>query len=294
MSPRVVVEEDTPLEEEEIPEPIDREVPEPELGEFPEQYPDDDRKNAGSPEITEPDTDALLEKYGKEYDDDAMLATSRSPRSPSPGYRNAGGPAGTPALRKRGIGTPADEGSWVSPDKPEPVQRPQKTMLIIGGALVLILGIAAIVLFGFPSLFGSNLEGTNVTPEPGPTIMGTLPATPVVTTVAPPSSGALVPLPTQDLPTTRKLYFHVRKDPITAKISIIFAGSAGEGSISSAEVKVTHPNGAVATGVILPLKGVTEITLDGSRETDRVEILATMTTGGSYRVYDELVPHLGL
>ena len=92
------------------------------------------------------------------------------------------------------------------------------------------------------------------------------------------------------IPSNQKIYFQVQKNPVTSKISVIFAGSAGEGSIKSADIKVTHPDGSVATGIILPLKGVTEITLDGSKETDRVEIIAQMSSGGTYRVYDELVP----
>jgi len=77
---------------------------------------------------------------------------------------------------------------------------------------------------------------------------------------------------------------------VTSRISVIFTGSAGEGSISSADVKVTHPDGSVASGIILPLKGVAEVTLDGSNKTDRVEIIARMSTGQAYRVFDDLVP----
>jgi hypothetical protein len=107
-----------------------------------------------------------------------------------------------------------------------------------------------------------------------------------------PASRALVPLPTQLIPTDQKFYFQVQKNPITSKISVIFTGSAGEGSISSADIKVTHTDGSVSTGIILPLKGVTEITLDGSKETDRVEIIAKMSSGETYRVYDDLVPFM--
>ena len=88
------------------------------------------------------------------------------------------------------------------------------------------------------------------------------------------------------------LYFQVQKNPITSKITVIFTGSAGEGSISSADVRVTHADGSVTTGNILPQKGVNEITLEGSKETDRVEIIAKMSSGETYRVYDGLVPFM--
>ena len=70
---------------------------------------------------------------------------------------------------------------------------------------------------------------------------------------------------------------------------VIFTGSAGAGSISYADVKVTHSDGSVTMGVILPLKGVNEITLGGTKEADRVEIIAKMSTGETYRVYDNLL-----
>ena len=103
-------------------------------------------------------------------------------------------------------------------------------------------------------------------------------------------SEALVPRPRQLIPTDQKYYFQVQKNPVTARISVIFTGSSGINGISSADVKVTQPGGAVATGIHQPLKGITEITLDGSKEADRVEIIARMPDGETYRVYDELVP----
>ena len=87
-----------------------------------------------------------------------------------------------------------------------------------------------------------------------------------------------------------KFFYQVQKSPITSRILIAFAGSAGYGNISSADVRVTHRDGSVATGTILPLKGITEVILNGTNEPDRVEIIALMTDGRTYRVYDELVP----
>jgi hypothetical protein len=157
--------------------------------------------------------------------------------------------------------------------------------------MVLIAIIAAVYFIGLPLLTKSgvfsahsNPPAAETTPLPEPTIVGTTPPVP--------GSRALVPQPTQLIPSGQKLYFQVQKNPVTSKISVIFAGSAGEGSIKSADIKVSHPDGSVATGIILPLKGVNEITLEGSRETDRVEIIAQMSNGGTYRVYDELVPLL--
>jgi hypothetical protein len=154
---------------------------------------------------------------------------------------------------------------------------------------VLIAIIAAVYFIGLPMLTESggfsahsNPPAAETTPLPEPAIIPT----------PTPASRALVPLPTQLIPSSQKLYFQVRKNPVTSKISVIFTGSAGVGSISSADIKVTHPDGSVSTGIILPLKGVSELTLEGSKETDRVEIIAEMSSGETYRVYDELVPFM--
>ncbi len=170
----------------------------------------------------------------------------------------------------------------------------QKRLRIVGGSILLVTILAAVFFIGLPVLTNnwdfsthSNPTAAESTSIPEPIITMTTPPT-----LAAPVSRALVPLPTQLIPTDRKVYFQVQKNPITSKISVIFAGSAGEGSISSADIKVTHSDGSVTTGIILPLKGVSEITLDGSKETDRVEIIAKMSSGATYRVYDDLVPFM--
>ncbi|MCX6683709.1 MAG: hypothetical protein NTZ37_03140 [Methanoregula sp.] len=152
---------------------------------------------------------------------------------------------------------------------------------------MLIIILTVVFFIGLPMLTGnggfsahSNSTAAEITPIP------TIATLTVKTT---PASRALVPQPTQVIPTDQKIYFQVQKNPITSKITVIFTGSAGEGSISSADVKVTHADGSVTTGIILPLKGVNEIILAGSKEADRVEIIAKMSSGETYRVYDDLV-----
>jgi len=109
-----------------------------------------------------------------------------------------------------------------------------------------------------------------------------------------PVSRALGPLPTQVIPSGQKFSFQVEKNPVTSRILVISYEVQEKAAFRSADIKVTHPDRLVATGIILPLKGVTEITLKGSKETDRVGVIAQMYYGGTYRVYDELVPVMRL
>jgi hypothetical protein len=182
---------------------------------------------------------------------------------------------------------------FLSPGKHKAPGKPgvSKTR-IIAGCLVLTVLIAAVYLFGLPMLTGTggnnthnNSPAAEITPLTTP--VRTIP--PAMTTTPVPVSRALVPLPTQLIPSGGNIYFQVQKNPVTSRITVIFTGSAGEGSLSSADIKVTHPDGSYAAGIIQPLKGVSEITLDGSKETDRVEIVVKMSSGETYRVRDELV-----
>lgn len=243
--------------------------------------------------IAEPDTEELLEKFGKEYRDDETLGSRDRPGFPFLKQRTAG--SQTPD--RPGLGSPdiVNDALYFPKKKPEPAGTPVNWTRVIGGLVVIAVILAAVYFIVLP-LFSENKDPGIHSSVTVADITG-LPEAPAVTTIpygrpgtGSSSSGPLVPLPTETIPSGQKLFFHVDKDPVTAKITVIFAGSAGVGSISSAEVKVTHPNGAVASGIILPLKGVSEITLDGSKDTDRLEIIATMTTGESYRVRDELLP----
>jgi len=242
--------------------------------------------------IQEPDTDELLEQYGKEYEDDETFESYHKPKSRFPIKHEPKKPGAVPAPADRISSETVDDALFLSPStKESPVKsRVNKTMIIGGWIVLASIIIAAVYFIGLPvvtEIRGLNTNGVppaaEITPIPEPSNVRTI--TPAVT-----ASRALVPLPTQFIPSTQKIYFQVQKNPVTSKITVIFAGSAGEGSIKSADIKVTHPDGSVATGIILPLKGITEITVDGSKETDRVEIIALMSSGGTYRVYDELVP----
>ena len=268
----------------EVPDDHTRETIIPDKQRTPPQY---------TEEIQEPDTDELLEEFGKEYDEDETLDSRHTPKTPSLIKPQAQKAVTAPALPGRGSSETVDDALFLSPKKPESPAKPRgNTTWIIIGAMVLIAIVAAGYFIGLPMLsaLGNSPASNASLPEPAGngTVMPTLSGT------SNPASGALVPQPTQTILSVQKIYFSVRKNPVTARITVSFAGSAGEGSISSAEVRVTHPDGSVSYGMILPLKGVAEIMLKGSTETDRVEIIAQMYDGRKYRVYDELVPLMGV
>ncbi|HII99361.1 MAG TPA: zinc ribbon domain-containing protein [Methanoregula sp.] len=276
----------------------DEEIQEPDTGELTGKDEEEGEEEEETPAyenggIAEPDTGELLEKFGREYRDDETLGSTDTPGFSLFGKRNAGSPS--PARPGPGSPDRVNDALYFPGTTPEPAGTPVNWIRIIGGIVVIAVIIATVYFIVLP-LFSSDEDPGIHSSVTVADITG-LPEATAVTTIpygrpgtGSPSSGPLVPLPTETIPSGQKLFFHVDKDPVTAKITVIFAGSAGVGSIGSAEVKVTHPDGAVASGIILPLKGVSEITLDGSKDTDRLEIIATMTTGESYRVRDELLP----
>lgn len=247
-----------------------------------------------TPQLTvEPDTQDLLEQYGKEYDPRETLASRPATTPP----KKTGGEKTVPSRHAQRSAAPPDDALFMTPDTPTAPQggaQKQKRILIMAVLALIVVAAAGGFLIlpllapaGNPDFQGSIMI---VEETPGSKTAFTGAATPVVTATPARASGALIPQPTQTVPSGQNLYFHVQKSPITAKILVTFAGSAGHGSLKSADVRVTHPEGSVASGMILPLKGISEIILDGSKGTDRVEILALMSDGTTYRVYDALIP----
>lgn len=171
---------------------------------------------------------------------------------------------------------------------------PVNFLLIVGGVIVLLLVIAGVYFVGLPMLTGDTaiiapaeppVPQNTKAPSPAtlPATMPTILATPVPTT----TDNSLIPQTTQQIPKNQEVFFDVQKDGVTNQITVMYQRGPGENIISYAEVKVTHPDGTVETGTITPSLGETELTLDGSRQTDRVEVIAYMHTGLNYRVKDE-------
>ncbi len=224
-------------------------------------------------------------------------AAAGKPEPPAPVQSMVKTMVTVPAPSGRARSGSIDDAQTLRSEAPEPVKEKAVPPRWIGGIVLLVVLLAATSFIALPVLTGSGaLAGLNkpaaaaITPLPATTEVLVTPPALLETPLVP---DALAPLPTQLIPTGQKVYFQVQKNPANARISVIFAGSAGINDISSADVRVTHPGGSVATGIILPRKGVNEISLEGSEDADRVEIIARMADGKTYRVYDELVPGKG-
>ena len=185
-----------------------------------------------------------------------------------------------------------------SPSEKKPASR---STLLIAGVVVLLVIAAAVYFVGLPMLSakgtGQTNPGAQSFPSPAATNLPApaqgsssasqtaAPATPTLS-----RTGSLVPGPIDSLPSDIAVTFQVDKDAINGKITVMLTGGQGRTVIRDCLVTVTHPDGTMVTGIISPNKKVNEITLDGSKGTDRVEVLVTYYSGQQYKVIDQLMP----
>lgn len=186
-------------------------------------------------------------------------------------------------------------------DMPRPAARKPKTkaLLLIGGIVILLIILATVFTFVLPVPAGSDTRVSpparpvpEVTPLPSPEPAVTESVTAVQQTTLPAMPVfSLDPLPVEQFPKGQDIIFQVDKDPITSRITVICAGGPGINSISTANVKVTREDGTILDGVIRPSTGAMEVSLEGSEDADRVEVIAKMYSGQAIRAYDQVLSY---
>jgi len=98
------------------------------------------------------------------------------------------------------------------------------------------------------------------------------------------SSSSLQSSPTDAIIPSRQLTLDVEKDYL-GKVTVTFQGGAGNGHVNSFQVTVNRADGQVQTGSLGTNLGDT-VTLQGTKDTDRVIVQATMDDGKTYKVID--------
>lgn len=105
------------------------------------------------------------------------------------------------------------------------------------------------------------------------------------------SSSVATPGPTMTLPPGQSVVIQVNeKDTSYATISVVFSGGEAQVTTKDILVRVTRPDGEVLIGHLRPVKG-DELVLQGSRDTDRIEVFVTLNSGVTYKVIDRLLPY---
>ncbi len=101
----------------------------------------------------------------------------------------------------------------------------------------------------------------------------------------------MTPGPTVTMPPAQSVTVQINeKDPITASIKVIFAGGKGQIATKDILIRLTRSDGEVIVEH-LTARMQDEVDLQGTKESDRIEVYVTLNTGKTYKIIDQLVPY---
>jgi archaellum component FlaF (FlaF/FlaG flagellin family) len=93
------------------------------------------------------------------------------------------------------------------------------------------------------------------------------------------------------MPTESNIVIQVApKDSLHKTIDVTFAGGAGQVQVKSIEVVYNGGDGGTHTQQLLPNKGAT-VTLQGTDQTDHVQVYVTLFNGKRYMVVNQTAPY---
>jgi hypothetical protein len=171
-----------------------------------------------------------------------------------------------------------------APGKAAPASR-TRTLVIVG--VVGLVIVAALVYFVLlPMLSGSGTPGSGNSVTPGATLVPSAAST--VAPVQSPASASFVPEPTQVPPTNLLVTYQAERDPITGLVTITFTGGAGQYGVSDVSIRLSRSDGEVLTQSFKPQQIGSFATLQGTKMTDRIEVIANYNNGDKYRIIDKL------
>ena len=108
---------------------------------------------------------------------------------------------------------------------------------------------------------------------------------------APVNTVVLMAGPTDPLPEGTQLFVQSDKDSLNAEVSVQFTGGPGQGLVKENRVVLTRSDGTVTEGKLDFSQRLSEVTLQGSRGTDRLQVIITMYSGATYTIVDKLMPY---
>ena len=165
-----------------------------------------------------------------------------------------------------------------------PAPAPDRRMLFIAAGVVIV--VVGLLYFALPIPFGTIIGGSVNNSSPTP-----------VTIIdyrsenAPINRVVLTTAPTQSMPKDTELFIEVDKDSTNAMVTIQFAGGPGLGRVMDNTVILTRSDGTEARGKLDFNQRSSEIMLQGTRGTDRLQVEITQYSGATYIIVDKLLPY---
>jgi len=123
----------------------------------------------------------------------------------------------------------------------------------------------------------------------------TAPAAPTQTQTAAPevsavqTTSSLVPSPTDEMIQSRMINVNVEKDYL-GNVIVTFQGGSGLIHVKKIDVTLNRADAQVKTGS-LGIHVDDTLTLEGTKDTDRIIVYATMDDGKTYKIVDALSPY---
>lgn len=154
--------------------------------------------------------------------------------------------------------------------------------------IILIAGLLAcsLLIAGCTEQSAPKQQTTSPTPAPTQIITTSLtPATPVPTQTQAPS---LFDNQVMQPPPELGVSVSVQKDPVYSNITTTFDGGKGQELTQSAQVRITLSDGRVIEKDLGKQKG-DEITTEGTKGADRVQVVVRFMNGDSYLILDKKV-----
>jgi len=104
---------------------------------------------------------------------------------------------------------------------------------------------------------------------------------------AAPAAPDLEPSPTDSIIEANKVNVNVEKDHL-ANIIVTFQGGSGLAQVNKIDVTLNRADGQIKTADV-GIRVDDSVTLEGTRNTDRVMVYVTMKNGQRYKIIDTLV-----
>jgi len=152
-------------------------------------------------------------------------------------------------------------------------------LVIVLGVLILII---AIVNIG-SGLLTALAAGTP--PAAAPSVPVAIPA------VSPEVSLPPTTEPVELLPANLAVAVSVESKNSAGAVTVNFLGGAGRAQVKEIQARLSRSDGTVVTGTMDLTAEFPQTVLQGTKETDRIEVFARMLSGKTYKILDQNVPY---
>lgn len=146
-----------------------------------------------------------------------------------------------------------------------------KTIILITGLLCILLALA----------------GCTGTQNPPVVTQGTVPAV-TQTASAAPNGPDLAVSPTDSIIEANKVNVNVEKDYL-GNVIVTFQGGNGLQQVNKIDATLNRADGQVKTADV-GIRVGDQVTLEGTKNTDRVMVYVSMKDGKRYKIFDSLMP----